>query len=169
MDDSVSPTDIGAVELVQLLLVAVVIVSLVFSGPLVPGVSLTQAGERTLDDGNATVSSVTIDTDAVRITPGRFGTSVQYLRLPDARVDVTGVEGQPRLVYRLEVPALDLDLAETKLLSEPGQRVVRLPDRAFAPGRLSADRYQGRLTVRVQSFSTDYTVFNESVTIEVTR
>ncbi|WEL16855.1 MULTISPECIES: hypothetical protein [unclassified Halorhabdus] len=156
------------VSLSQQLLIGVVIVTLVFSGPLVPGLSFGGSGPpATIGDGNATVSTVAVDADAVQITPGRFGTAVSYLRIPDAKLSIDAVEGEPRIVYRLVVPKLDVDHAETRLLAGPGDITVRLDDVAFVPGQLSADRYDGALSVRVQSLSTDRTVFNESVTIEV--
>lgn len=156
------------VGLSQQLLLGVVIVTLVFSGPLVPGLSFGGSGPPAMiGDGNATVSTVDVDTDAVAITPGRFGTDVSYLRIPDAKLSIDDVEGEPRIVYRLVVPELDVDHAETRLLAGPGDVTVRLSDVAFVPGGLSAERYDGSLRVRVQSLSTDRTVFNESVTIEV--
>jgi len=154
----------------QQLLVGVVVVTLVFSGPLVPGLSFGGAGPpATIGDGNASVSSVAIDLDAVEITPGRFGTDVEYLRIPDARLSIDDVEGEPRIVYRLVVPELQLDHAETRLLASPGAVTVRPSDVAFLSGELSAAHYNGTLRVRVQSLSTDRTVFNESIRIEVRR
>lgn len=158
---------LGSTELAQLLLIAAVVVTLVFSSPLV-GLSLTQAESTTLGDGNATVAAVSVDVTAVQITPGRFGTDVPYLRIPDAEINVDDLEGHPRLVYRVEVPALDLDLAATKRIQETGPTTVRLSDAALAAEKLAADSYGGRVTIRVQSLSSDYTVFNESTTIEVT-
>jgi len=158
---------LGPTELAQLLLIAVVVVVLVFSSSFV-GLSLTQSESTSLGDGNATVTAVSVDVTAVQITPGRFGTDVSYLRIPDAQIDIDDLEGQPRLVYRVEVPALDLDLAATKLIQNPGPTTVRLSDAALAADQLDADSYEGRVTVRVQSLSSDYTVFNESATIEVT-
>ena len=158
----------GPTELAQLLLVAVVIVVLVFSSSFV-GFSFTQSESGTLGHGNATVSSVAVDVSDVRITPGRFGTDISYLRVPDAQVSVDDISGQPRLVYRLVVPALDRDLTATQLLDRSGPTTVRLSDAAFTADQLDAESYEGRVTVRVQSISSDYTVFNESTTIEVTR
>jgi hypothetical protein len=129
---------------------------------------VTQAGPPgTVGDGNAVASSVTVDGDTVRITPGRFGTAVSYVRVPDASVRLTGVTGAPRVVYRLEVPALGIDHHATRLVSGPGSVTVRLRDVAVRPERVSADRYEGRLTVRIQSHTVDRLVRTESLTIEV--
>lgn len=168
MDLPVSELLGDPVGLSQRLLVATVIVVLVFSGPLVPGLSFADAGPpSTIGDGNATVSAVTVDADAVAITPGRFGSGVDYLRAPDARVDVESVSGAPRIVYVLEVPDLDAEITATRLLDGPGAAVVRPSERAFSPGTEFEDEYRGELTVRVQSLSTDRSVYSESVTVEV--
>ncbi|MEF8881615.1 MAG: hypothetical protein V5A34_03710 [Halapricum sp.] len=161
--------DLEPVELAQLLLVAIVVVALLVSGPVIPGVSLTGAEPTSLGEGDATVSSVTVDADRVRITPGRFGTNISYLRVPDARLQIDTIEGQPRVVYQLRIPELDIDLAAPKLLSESGRTTVRLDDQAIAPERLSQDQYEGQLVVRIQSLSTDRVVRNESITVEVRR
>lgn len=152
----------------QRLLVGVVLVTLVISGPAVPGVSLTQSSQPTaLGEGNATVTAVEIAESDVKITPGRFGTDVLYLRGPDANVQLEGVDGQPRIVYRIEIPALDVETATTRLLAGPGKLTVRLDDRAFLPDQVDEERYDGELTVRIQSFSTDRTLLREQITVEV--
>jgi len=162
------PPDLGPIETSQLLLVGIVLVTLVLSSPLVHGVTLTEAGPpTTVGDGNATVSNVDVDTDSVHVSPGRFGTAVSYVRMPDATVDVTQVDGAPRLVYRFEIPALEIDHDATKVLSSRGATTVRLGDVAVLPERLAVDRYDARVTVRVQSYTVDRVVYNESVTVEV--
>lgn len=167
--DTLRPPELGPVEASQFLLVAVVVFALVLSSPLF-GISLTESGPpATVGNGNATVTSVDIDAESIRITPGRFGTDVSYVRIPDARVDVTRVDGAPRLVYRVEIPALNIDHDATKVLFGPETTTVRLDDVAVRPAELSADRYDARVTVRVQSYTVDRVVSNESVTIEVER
>lgn len=159
--------ELGPVALSQLLLLATVVVALVLSSPIF-GLSITQSGPpSTVGDGNATVSSVDVDADSVHISPGRFGTDVSYVRLPDASVAVGDVEGSPRIVYRVEIPALDIDHSAENVLSGSGPKTVRLTDVAVRPDRLSADSYDGRLSVRIQSYEVDRVVYNESLTVEV--
>lgn len=158
------------VRLAQRLLVATVIVTLAFSGPLVPGLSFTGGDTPTIvGDGNATVSEITVETGDFRFSEGRFGTGVIYLRAPPASVDVTSVTGQPRIVYRLRVPALHVDRVGTRMLSGPGDVTVRMDDRAFPPGALSQPRYHAVVTVHVQSRTVYRTVFNASIELEVDR
>jgi len=46
---------------------------------------------------------------------------------------------------------------------------VRGVDQAFAPDEITADRYDARVTVRVQSFDVDETVVSANETVAVDR
>lgn len=127
----------------------------------------------TLGDGTATVDVVEPTRDTLETAPGRFGTTVSYLRLPDLVADVSNVSGRPRLVYSVRVPALELDRQETRLIHGEGRLAVAMADRAYPP-RASADdglpdpgTYDGRLVVRVQSFSSDRTIVNRTIEVQV--
>ncbi|MBV0924282.1 hypothetical protein KTS45_08715 [Halomicroarcula limicola] len=143
----------------------VVVVS-VATGPLT-GVDVTEQRATEFGDGTATVGAVTVDTAALRVTDGRFGTGVSYLRVPTATVTVTSVSDRPRLVYRVLVPALDVELTETAVVSKTGTYRLVPDDRGMARGAADASTYDGTLAVRVQSFTTDRTVYRENVTVEV--
>lgn len=156
-------------SIAQLVLVGAVVVALVLTGPLVPGISLAQSEPDSLDDGNATVSNVAVDADDVTITPGRFGTNVSYVRIPDATVTTEGIEGQPRVVYQLAIPELGIDHSEPKLLTTEGRTTVRIDPMAVQPARLSKNSYEGQVTVRVQSHTVDRVVYDESISVEVRR
>lgn len=126
-----------------------------------------------LGDGTAAVELVSPDVDRLAFEDGRFGTAATYLRLPDLVVEISNLSGRPRVQYGVAVPALGLDRQRTRLLHGQGRLRVRMPDRAYAP-RGAADgarpppgTYQGRLTVRIQSFSTEQTVLNRTVLVRV--
>jgi hypothetical protein len=149
------------------LLVAVVIaVSLFATGPLV-GVDATGPPATEFGDGTVSVADVTVDTDDLAVTPGRFGTDVDYLRVPAAVVDVESVSGRPRLIYVVAVPALDLSLTEQAVLTSAATTRLDPDDRAFERGSLASESYDATLTVRVQSFTASTTVYRENVTVEV--
>ena len=156
-------------SIAQLVLVGTVVVALVLSGSLVPGVSLTQSGPDSLDEGNVTVSNVAVDVESVVITPGRFGTNVSYVRVPDAEITVQRTQGQPRVVYQLAIPELGIDHSEPKLLTKTGRTTVRIDPMAIQPAQLSKDSYEGQVTVRVQSYTVDRVVYNASISVEVER
>jgi len=147
------------------LLVAVV---LVVTGPLV-GVDATREPVTEFGDGDAVVADVGTDSNAFRISDGRFGTEVEYARLPTATVTVSSVTDRPRLVYVVAVPALDISQFETTVVTDPGRYRLAPDDYGMAAGTATAQSYTGTLTVRVQSFTTDRTVHRENVSVGVAR
>lgn len=150
------------------LLAALVVVTLLVTGPLT-SVDATKQSATALGDGTATVSDVAVETAALRVTPGRFGTDVAYLRVPTATVRVTGVTGQPRLVYRIVVGELDVSIIETTLVTGPSTYRLAPDHQGLAASTMDGRQYDGTIEVRVQSYSSDETVLRENVTIEVER
>lgn len=146
-----------------------VVVALVVAGP--------SGGEPVgVGEGTATVEVVAPSPSTeLRTSAGRFGTAATYLRIPDLVADVTSVDGRPRLVYRLVVPALDVDRSEVTLLTGTGRVRVPMADRAYPPASYpsaqppASGTYEGRLVVRVQSFTSDRTVLNRTVRVVVQR
>lgn len=151
------------------LAVAVVAVVLLASGPLASGFLQPSGGPTSLGEGDATVADVTVPTEDLVITSGRFGTNVAYLRVPDARIDLSAVTDRPRLVYRIQVPALDADISATDIVTDRGTYRLHIRDHALESGTVSAGSYDATVTVRVQSFTADRTVYRQNVTVEVQR
>lgn len=148
--------------------VAFIAATLLVSGPLVSAVSLGQAPGTGLDDGNATVNGVALASD-LSVTEGRFGTGVAYLRVPDAAVELGSVAGTPRLVYRVSVPGLGIEGAETRRLSSAAGRVsVGFADRALRYETVRQRQYRAAVSVHVQSFAVYRTVYRRNVTVDVT-
>lgn len=145
--------------------VTLVVGVLAATGPLV-GLDVGP-GQTGLGEGTATVEDVRLESP-LSMTPGRFGTGVVYLRIPAADVALSSVEGRSRLVYRVAVPTLGFDRVGTHTIAPGRTRVtVGMSDRAFVPGGLDARTYRARVTVRLQSFTVDRTVFDRNVTVEV--
>lgn len=153
----------------SVLAVGVVALVLLASGPLAGGLVRPSGTPTTVDDGNATVAGVSVPTEALEISPGRFGTDVTYLRIPDAQVRLASVTDHPRLVYRIEVPALDAELTTTRIVADCGSYRLSIRDHGMDPATVSNDSYDATVTVRVQSFALDRTVYRENVTVEVNR
>lgn len=149
--------------------VAIVLFVLLASGPVAGGFVQPSGIPTSVDDGTATVESVAVPTDELHVSDGRFGTAVSYLRVPDARVRLAAVSDHPRLVYRVEVPALDVDLTATRIVAERGTHDLHLRDHALEPDRVSNSSYEATVTVRVQSFAVDRTAYERNVTLEVRR
>lgn len=161
----------------SLVVVGLLLLALVLAGP-------TWGESRDLGEGTADVTIVAPDgleagrgpADlTLRTSPGRFGAAAVYLRIPDLVVDVTDLDGRPRVVYQVTVPALDVDRQEHRVITDAGRLTIPMPDRAYPPAdyphdvttRPSAGTYEGRLLVRVQSFTADRTVANRTVTVVV--
>jgi len=147
-----------------------IVVTLLVTGPLV-GVDAVRTQPTTIGDGTASVTAVDVATSEIRITDGQFGANVAYLRVPDASVTVDSVSGRPRLLYQVDVPALDISLEDERVLSAGQTGTYRLApgDKGLSPSVLDQDAYNGSVRIRVQSFETEATIVAENVTVRVER
>ena len=157
-----------SVARLEFAVVAVLAVTLVLTGPF-GVVDATAGNPTTVGDGGANATVERLATDEMVIDQGRFGTDVRYLRLPDATVDVSNTVGQPRIVYRVVVPALEVDTVSTQVISAGQSGTVHLGmrDQGLAPAAVTEDQYRATVAVRVQSFEQDRTVFETNKTVEV--
>lgn len=148
--------------------VSLLVVVSLLSGPIGVGLDLTPGDDVALGDGDASITVLSPADDELAVTAGRFGAEVAYLRIPDLVVRVASVDGSPRVVYRVLVPDL-ATVTETRVLTPSDTGRVRLDarDRAMPYGAVTESTYQGHLEVRVQSFTTDRTVVNRSIAVEV--
>lgn len=169
MDEGLLPS----VRRLQFGTVAVILVAVLLSGPLVGVVDLTpeSRGAADIGDGTANVTVVGDPTAGLAITPGRFGTNVSYLRIPPAAVDVDRVEGRPRLLYLVRVPDLGFERSVTEPLDQRvgGRVALRIDARAFAHARVQSENYNTTVVVRVQSFTETRTVYRRNATVPVRR
>jgi hypothetical protein len=159
------PVSTRTVRRVTVTLVALV---LLVSSPVLGLVDLTPSSRTpdTVGDGTATLTVSSVPTDRVRMTPGRFGTGVVYLRIPPATVDVASVTGQPRLVYVARVPELGFErVATTQLDADTRESTVRMDARAFANDRIDRETYRVELVLRVQSFETNDVIYRRNATV----
>jgi hypothetical protein len=145
--------------------VAIVLAGTLLTGPLLGVVPLGDPpAESDIGDGTATVESASL-AGPVTLSDGRFGTGVRYVRTPAATVDVTSTTGRSRLVYRIVVPELDVEESVTASLDSPGQYRLSMRDVAVSPDA-GAGPFAGRVTVTVQSFAGEQTVYDRNVTVE---
>lgn len=160
-----------SVGYVEMGIAGLVAVTLVLSGPAFGLLDVTARNPTTLGDGTANATVETLDTGSLVIDRGRFGTGIYYLRVPEATVAVSGIDGRPRLVYRIQVPALDVDVVSTELLRNGRTRSASLrpSDRGLDPDAVAADSYVATVSVRVQSFTSDVTVYRVNESVEVQR
>lgn len=143
-----------------------ILATLVATGPLV-GVDAFEPRATTIGDGTASVDAVRVDAAQFRVTDGRFGTAVPYLRVPDASVRVDSVTGRPRLLYQISVPHLDVSMEIERVFSTAGTYRLAPGDRALEPSAVDRESYNGTVRITVQSFEATETVYAENVTVAV--
>lgn len=142
--------------------VAVVLVGMLLSGP-VGGVELV--GERpSIGDGTAAVTVVEPPAEPIRVTEGRFGTNVSYVRIPDLVLDVTNTGGQPRVLYQVTIPELNIRKQNDKIVQSSGRLRVPISDHTVSK-EATLDGTTARLIVRVQSYSGGEVVLNRTVEV----
>lgn len=145
-----------------------VLAALVLTGPLG---AVEPVGEPTVGEGDAEVRILSAPAEDLRLTAGRFGADVAYLRLPTLSLSVAERTGRPELLYEVRVPELDVQARERTILGPRTGDTLRihLADEGLPATALQRDRYDGRILVRLQSFSTERTLLNRSVAVEVGR
>lgn len=140
-----------------------VVVVLAAAGPLT-GVDVSTAEPR-FGDGDA-AGTATVDETALEITPGRFGSEFAYLRVPAATVTVGSVTERPRVLYVVSVPGLDVERTASAVVTGPGSYTLAIDAVALAPGA-DTGVYEATMTVRVQSFSAERTLYRANTSVEV--
>lgn len=164
------PTDSSkvsrAVRATALCLVAVAVIA----GPLVPWVDLTrpQGGEHLVCDGGTATVSVVEPPGGVSLEAERFGAGTYSFVAEDAVVNVDTVKGCPRLVYRLEVPALGVDARQVVFLEghDGGEVVLSPPPAAVPPDEVNRTAYDGTVVVELQGDANEE-LYRANVTVEV--
>lgn len=151
--------------------VGVIVATLLASGAVFGASDADPGTQGEIGDGDASAAVESLPTEQLKIDRGRFGTGVLYLRVPDARVSVTDVRETPRLVYRVEIPDLNVDETATRTLRAGQTRTVTLSgtDVAFEPGSVDSGSYDATVSIRVQSFQVDRTILSSNESVQVTR
>jgi len=140
-----------------------VVVVLAASGPPT-GVDVSTAEPR-FSDGDA-VGTATVDETALAVTPGRFGSDFAYLRIPTATVTVGSVTERPRLLYVVSVPGLDIKRTASAVVTGPGRYTLTIDAVALAADT-GAGGHGVTMTVRVQSFSAERSLYRANTSVEV--
>lgn len=152
------------VTAVCLLAVAVV------SGPLVGSVDLTRpaGGDYLVCQGGTATVEVTDPPGGFTLEAERFGAGTYTFEGEDATAEVEDVEGCPRLVYRLQVPALGVDARQVTFLSgdDRGTHVLSAPGASVGPDDVERDAYDGTVTLELHGEDTRV-LYRANVTVEV--
>ncbi|GGN86720.1 hypothetical protein [Haloarcula pellucida] len=147
---------------------SVVVVTALVSGPLVPGVSLTQERDVAYGTGNVTVAEVQFP-DRVTIERASFGQDGYYLTVPPATVRFSTLSGSPTMVYRLAIDELGYTRSTVHFLSESvGERYeATIQSDSFDENELTNETYHGTVGVVVEDSRSRRVVAERAVTVEV--
>lgn len=155
-----------AVRATAICLVAVAVIS----GPLVGSVDLTRShgGEYLVCNGGAATVRVTEEPAEFTLDAERFGAETFSFSGEDAVAHVEAVDGCPRLVYRLQVPALGFDGRRVHFLDEGdrGEVVLSPPEGRLKPDEVDQTAYEATVTIELQG-DTREVLYRANVTIEV--
>jgi hypothetical protein len=156
------------------LLVALVCVTAVVSGPLVPQVDLTASvssdtqTDETLGNGSASLTVDSLPAGAT-LTPGRFDSEAYYLQTPQIEVTAESITGRPILVCHLDIPALGYSTNRLAFLNESatGPHVFEFETGPFGAEQLDAESYRGELSVFLRANGKKEVVASRNVTVVV--
>lgn len=154
--------------------VAVVVAVAVASGPLVGAVDLTHertdggtGPEGSLGQGSVDVTVESLPGEAT-LDRSEYGAAAYTLRVPDARVVLSNVTGQPMVVYKLKIPAMGYTSGTVHFVTaeHEGAFTLELERDSLAPDGIDRDRYEGTLTVLVRADG-ERIVAREPITVVV--
>ena len=153
--------------------VGAIALAVVASGPLVSAVDLTERPDEASvapGEGSVTVATVDVDAASTRFYEGRYGSETIYLDVPDARVGLEEVRGDPIVNYRVRVPALGASRTQMYVPDEGDDELILGFDRpAYDPDRITADAYDVEVAVVVRDDDGARTAYRTTVSAEVER
>lgn len=148
--------------------VGLIVVTTLVSGPLVGAVDFTTEPDHTgLGTGTATIDAVTLP-DRATLTAGRFGAGEYTLRVPDATLELSAVEGRPILVYKLSIDSLGYTRSTTHFVSDRnvGRFPLSMTEDSFDPEAFDGE-YEGRLEVILRANNESREIASKSIPVEV--
>ena len=158
------------------LLVALVCVTAVVSGPLVPQIDLTESasasgdvqGDGTLGNGSASLAVDSLPAEAT-LTPGSFDSEAYYLQSPQIEVTAESVTGRPILVCQLDIPALGYSTSRLAFLNESatGPHTFQFETGPFGAEQLDNESYRGELSVFLRANGEKEVIASRNVTVVV--
>jgi len=148
---------------------ALVLTVTVLSGPAIGLADLTQPryDMSGLGEGNATVDRVEAPS-TVTLERG-YQSESYYLVVPPARAHFASLSGKPTVAYGIEIPELGYSRSTTHFLSggETGWVEFSIAEDTLRNRTVSADRYDGQLTLVLRTSGEKTVVHNGSVSVEV--
>lgn len=152
--------------------VALIAAVTIISGPLVGAVDLTyERGSGITDDIGSGSADVVVHSlpESATISEGRYGSQTVYLRVPDARITLSNVTGQPLLKYDLDIPELGFSTGTTTFVTErsEGRKTLSIPRKTFDASEIERDRYEATVSILVRADGNTTVVDQRSMNVEV--
>ncbi|WP_123537134.1 hypothetical protein [Halosimplex salinum] len=150
---------------------AVILAVTLVSGPAVGFVDLTTPRYDTsgLGEGNATVDRIDAP-DSVTLERG-YQSESYYLTVPDAKIRLASLSGKPTVAYGVDIPAFGYSRSTTHFLSEgtSGWVELSLQSDTLGSDTVTADAYEGTISIVLRDSSGKTVLYEEPVTVEVVR
>jgi len=152
-------------------LCALVLVLAFLFGPVVPSVALSsQSGDHVVPASGTVNVTVEEMPDELTISKRSFGAGTYGIESNAVRTTVSEVAGNPLVVYRLRIPALEFDKQTYRILSTDvsGALEIRHQPITFQPYQITQKSYQATVTVLVRDEDGKRIVEKRQITIRVT-
>ena len=149
--------------------VALVLLVVLVTGPLVGAVDLTRERDPTagLGQGNATVTVESMPERAT-LAQGDYGADSYYLRVPAAAVRLSNVSERPLLAYAIDVPNLSYSRTTSHFVSDQseGRFEVTLQEDTIVASKVQQSSYAAQLRLILRG-DAERTIATRNVTVEV--
>lgn len=145
------------------------------SGPLVSGVDFTPAPEAeqslaSATGGDVTVAETSLAETGYRLDAGNYGAGVYVLRAPPARLTVAEATGSALVSYEVDVPELGYATSAVATVDESSERLtLRLTEATVPADAVTRAEYEATVRLTVRSNGTARVVDETTVTIAVER
>jgi hypothetical protein len=157
----------------SLITTAIILATLIMSGPVVPTVDFTTSplidtiAEN--EDSSLDLSEIRVMGDGPRINPGRYDW-LAVLDAPTLSVKINRVSGSPFLVYELAVPGLSHNIATLVAIDEQeeGRTIsIDIENSTLRADEIASSSYPAEIRVRVRAGNKTTTIFRTNATVTV--
>lgn len=138
-------------------------------GPAVPGLGLSSSAQEYEPASGSVNVSVSELPDTLSLDRNGFGSGTYQLQSSSVETDVSGVSGNPLVVYDIRIPGLEYNKETYRILSPDvdGTLTIRASSDTVQPSRVNAGSYAATVTVLVRSDVGTRVVATSNVTVEV--
>ena len=131
---------------------ALIAITAVLTGPIgpldLPTDPTTCDSDIPLGTGNATITPASVPDEAT-LTESEFGAEVYRLDVPDASVNISGIQGRPLVVYKVHIASLGRTIGTSTMLSHctTGQRNLSIDTATFEPDQITKPKYNATIKI----------------------